>query len=65
MIRVRNRQSGQEITLEGPKTVHQLLKELNLVEGAVLVMRDGELLTRDARLEREDFVELIPVISGG
>jgi len=65
MIRVRNRQSGHEITLEGPKTVYQLLKELNLVEGAVLVMKDGELLTRDVRLERDDFVELIPVISGG
>ncbi len=65
MIRVMNRQTGMEREMHGPKTVHELLKEMSLVEGAVLVMRSGELLTRDIRIEDGDQVEIIPVISGG
>lgn len=65
MITVVNRQTGQAGEVPGPKTVHDLLKELNLVEGAVLVMRDGELLTRDVRINDGEQVEIIPVISGG
>lgn len=65
MIRVFNRQSAQETEVRGPKTVGDLLKELNLVEGAVLVMRGGELLTRDVRILDGEKVEIIPVISGG
>lgn len=65
MIKVVNRQSAQEREVPGPKTVGDLLKELNLVEGAVLVMRGGELLTRDVRILDGEKVEIIPVISGG
>ncbi|MGQ9857243.1 MAG: MoaD/ThiS family protein [Thermodesulfobacteriota bacterium] len=65
MIRVFNRQSAQEREVRGPKTVGDLLKELNLVEGAVLVMRGGELLTRDVRILDGEKVEIIPVVSGG
>jgi sulfur carrier protein ThiS len=65
VIVVKNRQSGEMKKVQGPKTVHDLLRELNLVEGSVLVMRQGDLLTRDTRLEDGDTVEIIPVISGG
>lgn len=65
MIQVLNRQTGLERQIAGPKTVHELLREMSLVEGSVLVMRGGELLTRDIRLENGDRVEIIPVISGG
>jgi sulfur carrier protein len=65
MIRIRNRQTGEEKEVRGPKTVRGLLMELNLVEGAVLVSRRGELLTRDVRLMDGEEIEIIPVISGG
>ncbi len=65
MIEVRNRQNGQTQQLKGPKTVSAILKELGLVEGSVLIMRDGQLLTRDVRVEDGDRIEIIPVISGG
>lgn len=65
MIRVLNRQTGREKEVGGPKTVHELLREMSLVEGSVLIMRRGELLTRDIRIEDGEQVEIIPVISGG
>jgi sulfur carrier protein ThiS len=65
MIRVRNRQSGEVKEVPGPKTVHELLKAMGLVEGAVLVLRDGLLLTRDVRIADGESVEIVPVISGG
>lgn len=65
MIRIVNRQTGVQTEINGPKTVHELLREMSLVEGSVLVMRSGELLTRDIRLDDGDQVEIIPVISGG
>jgi sulfur carrier protein len=65
MIYVRNRQTGEVSELEGPKTVRDLLLRLNLPEGAVLVTRDGQLLTRDIRLNGGETIDIIPVISGG
>ncbi len=65
MIVVVNRQKGTVTNLEGPKTVRDLLVALNMVEGAVLVTRNGELLTRDARVLNGETIEIIPVISGG
>lgn len=65
MIAVLNRQNGKSTELNGPKTVRDLLLALNLVEGAVLVTRNGELLTRDARVFDGETIEIIPVISGG
>lgn len=65
MIRVLNRQTGLEKEMDGPKTVHELLREMSMVEASVLVMRRGELLTRDIRIDDGDQVEIIPVISGG
>lgn len=65
MIRVRNRQTGHETEVRGPRTVRDILTDLNLVEGSVLVTRHGELLTRDIRVMDGETVEIIPVISGG
>lgn len=65
MIKVLNRQTGKEILMEGSKTVTDILRELNLVETSVLIIRDGELLTRDMKVHDGQTVELIPVISGG
>lgn len=55
----------QEIEVAGRRRVADLLRELNLVPEAYLVIRDQRLLTRDAVVEESDVVEVRPVISGG
>jgi sulfur carrier protein ThiS len=64
-LRVRNRQTGTEQEMQGAGTVRDLLAQLHFVEGAVLVMRGGELLTRDTPLRDGEIVEIVPVVSGG
>ena len=51
--------------MSGPTTVQRLLGELDIVAESVLVIRNDELVTRDARLTESDVVEIRPVISGG
>lgn len=59
------RQPRREMEVSGVSTVDGLLRRLDLVPEAVLVIRGDELLTTDRRLESTDVVELRPVISGG
>ena len=53
------------VEVEGPKTVLALLKNLEIVPEAVLVIRDATLLTRDASIGPFDELEVRPVLSGG
>lgn len=55
----------RETEIKGPRTVGQLLKRLNLLPEAVLVLRGDELVTEDEALKEEDMIEIRPVISGG
>lgn len=55
----------RSIEVKGPKRVKDLLKELNLVAEAHLVIRGDELATEDEMLSDQDQVEIRPVISGG
>jgi sulfur carrier protein len=59
------RNPRREIDVPGPLTVDRLLTRLEIVSESVLVMRNDELVTHDARLEEHDAVEIRPVISGG
>lgn len=43
----------------------ELLRDLNLVQEAHLVIRGDDLVTEDEMLKDEDVVEVRPVISGG
>lgn len=52
-------------TVPWPKTVRQLLKSLNLAEGAALVARDGKLLTPDRQIWPDDSIYIRVVISMG
>jgi sulfur carrier protein ThiS len=45
--------------------VKDILKEFNLLENTVLVVRDEELLTPDTLLKKNDFIKIISVVSGG
>ncbi|OGW64679.1 MAG: thiamine biosynthesis protein ThiS [Nitrospirae bacterium RIFCSPLOWO2_02_FULL_62_14] len=53
------------VEIKGPKKARELLRELNLVQEAHLVIRGDELITEDELLKDGDQVEIRPVISGG
>ena len=52
-------------TLKFSGKVSKLLKQLNLTPSAVLVARDGTLVTEDDTLADKDNVKILSVISGG
>ncbi|MBI3052191.1 MoaD/ThiS family protein [Candidatus Woesearchaeota archaeon] len=46
-------------------TVAELLEQLKINKGTVLVTRDNELLTSDEKVEDADEIRILSVISGG
>jgi len=64
-MRVLLQHPKRETEIQGPRTVGQLLKRLNLLPEAVLVIRGDELVTEDEALKEDDTIEIRPVISGG
>lgn len=55
----------RDVEIKGPKRVKELLRDLNLVVEAHLVIRGDDLVTEDEVLRDSDTVEIRPVISGG
>ena len=55
----------RDVEIKGPKRVKELLRDLNLVAEAHLVIRSDDLVTEDEMLKDTDTVEIRPVISGG
>jgi len=55
----------RQVEIKGPKRVRELLRDLNLVAEAHLVIRGDDLVTEDELLKDDDSVEVRPVISGG
>ena len=55
----------RQVVVQGPKRVRELLRDLNLLTEAYLVIRSDELVTEDEMLKDTDEVEVRPVISGG
>lgn len=64
-VKVSLRNPDRTVEVTGPATVVQLLKRLDIVPEAVLVIRDSTLLTRDEKLGTDDELEVRPVLSGG
>ena len=64
-MKVKLRNPDRMVEVSGPSTVLDLLKELDIVPEAVLVIRDATLITRDEKLNPDDEVEVRPVLSGG
>lgn len=56
---------SRSVEIKGPKRAKDLLRELNLIVEAHLVIRDNELVTEDEILLDKDQIEIRPVISGG
>jgi sulfur carrier protein len=59
------RNPRREIEIDGRRRVHALLAELDLAREGHLVIRNGVLVPGDAELDRDDVIEIRPVISGG
>lgn len=64
-MRVVLRYPKREVELAGRRRVKELLKELDILPGTVLVIRGSELLTADQVVGEDDVIEVRPVISGG
>lgn len=64
-MRVQLSHPARQVEVKGPKRVRELLRDLNLVAEAHLVVRGDDLVTEDEMLKDEDEIEVRPVISGG
>ncbi len=64
-MRIQLSHPTRQVDLKGPKRVKELLRDLNLVREAYLVVRGDELMTEDEMIADGDSVEIRPVISGG
>ena len=59
------RNPRREVELGGRRRVKEILVELDILPGTVLVIRGDELLTADTVVGDEDVLEVRPVMSGG
>ncbi len=64
-MKVQLHHPDRHIEIPGPKRVKDLLRDLNLVIEAHLVIRGDDLVTEDEMLYDKDQIEIRPVISGG
>lgn len=64
-MKVRLRNPDREVQLKGGRPVGAVLDELGVAVDTVLVIRAGELITRETPVYDEDELEIRPVISGG
>jgi len=56
---------GKQLELSGRHRVREVLRQLDLVPGTVMVIRGDELVPEGEFLEGDDTVEIRAVISGG
>ncbi len=64
-MRVQLSHPERQVDVQGPKRVRELLRDLNLLAEAHLVIRGDELVTEDEVIKDSDEIEIRPVISGG
>src|SRR5215213_4377369 len=59
------RNPDRQLDVAGNRLLREVLAELSIDPDTVLVIRDGELITRHERVDDTDRIEIRPVISGG
>ena len=64
-MKVKLRNPDREVQVRGDRPVGSVLDELGISVDTVLVIRAGELITREMPVRDEDELEIRPVISGG
>ncbi len=45
--------------------IKEILKKLKINPTTVIIARNNELITEDVKLNKDDVIKIIPVISGG
>ena len=55
----------KEYEVKSGMTLLDALKKSNIVPESVIATRDGEMITEDEILRKDDVIKLIAVISGG
>jgi sulfur carrier protein ThiS len=55
----------REVELNGRRRVRELLKDLDLLPGTVMVIRNDELITEEDVVGADEAIEIRSVISGG
>lgn len=64
-MKIKLRNPSREVEMQGRKRVKDLLRELDILPGTVLVIRGADLLTADEVVDDSDELEVRPVMSGG
>lgn len=64
-MKVRLRNPDRDAEVAGGRPLREVLAELGVDPDTVLVIRAGELITRETRVEDSEVLEVRPVISGG
>ncbi|MEZ0233959.1 MAG: MoaD/ThiS family protein [Actinomycetota bacterium] len=64
-MKVTLRNPDRAIDVPGGRPIREVLDELGIDGDTVLVIRDGELVTRHDHVGDDDDLEIRPVISGG
>ena len=64
-MKIKLRNPSREVELAGRKRVKDVLKELDILPGTVLVIRGSDHLTADEVVGEGDELEVRPVMSGG
>jgi sulfur carrier protein ThiS len=64
-VKVKLRNPDREVVVEGGRPVRSVLDELGIAVDTVLVIRAGELITRETSVGDDDELEVRPVVSGG
>jgi sulfur carrier protein ThiS len=64
-MRILLRPQSRTVDLAGRRTVARLLRDLGVVPGTAMVIRNDTLLLDGEMLEDEDEIEVRAVISGG
>jgi sulfur carrier protein ThiS len=64
-VKVKLRNPDRVVLIEGARPVGSVLDELGIAVDTVLVIRAGELITRETSVRDDEELEIRPVISGG
>lgn len=64
-MKVKLRNPDRQVELAGGRVIREVLDELGVNPDTVLVIKDGELVTRHDHVGEGDELEVRPVISGG
>ncbi len=64
-MKIRILPERNELDLPGRQRVADALRQLDMLPGTVMVIRNDELLTDDAWVEENDTIEIRRVMSGG